>query len=280
MIKKIVKILVWTLIVSYLVFALVFVADKRKKVKCTSIDIQIVDTTNNYFIDREDVLQMISDRGEQLINKDIEDINIAKLEELLINHPSIKNAEVFKDMDGELKIEIEQRNPIIRIINYNGESYYIDEDARLMQLSENYTARVLVATGDINEPLSRLKKVCLTDTLTMQDLVKRTILPDLYKLAKYIYDDKFFKAMIEQIYVKQDGSYELISKIGNNLIELGDTTDYKDKFTNLKAVYEKGFPTVGWNQYDTINIKYKNQVICTKKVIYESEPESTDSISH
>jgi cell division protein FtsQ len=46
----------------------------------------------------------------------------------------------------------------------------------------------------------------------------------------------------------------------------GDAKDFEEKFEKLKTFYTEGLnKTDGWNKYSTINIKYKNQVVCTKK---------------
>ena len=46
----------------------------------------------------------------------------------------------------------------------------------------------------------------------------------------------------------------------------GDTlADFEKKLENLKLFYEKAIPKVGWEKYSIINLKYKNQIVCTKK---------------
>jgi cell division protein FtsQ len=46
----------------------------------------------------------------------------------------------------------------------------------------------------------------------------------------------------------------------------GEAKDFEEKFEKLKTFYTEGLnKTDGWNKYSTINIKYKNQVVCTKK---------------
>ena len=49
--------------------------------------------------------------------------------------------------------------------------------------------------------------------------------------------------------------------------KIDDLTEaYEEKFEKLKMFYTEGLnKTDGWNKYSTINIKYKNQVVCTKK---------------
>jgi cell division protein FtsQ len=117
---------------------------------------------------------------------------------------------------------------------------------------------VLIASGDID--LSYFKLMSSQHNLNKTD----TMLMDINKLSGYIYHDKFWRAQIEQIYVKKD-NFELIPRVGTQIIEFGDISNYEYKFKKLKALYEQGFSKVGWNKYKTINLKYNNQIICTKK---------------
>jgi cell division protein FtsQ len=85
-----------------------------------------------------------------------------------------------------------------------------------------------------------------------------------YKLAEFITNDKFWNSQIEQIYVNNNYEFELIPRVGSHIIELGRAEDLNEKFENLKILYLRGFNNLGWNQYEKISLKYKNQVVCTK----------------
>ena len=54
-------------------------------------------------------------------------------------------------------------------------------------------------------------------------------------------------------------------KIGDHVIELGSPDDLDSKFDNLLAFYRKGMPRAGWDTYSKISLKFKDQVVCTKK---------------
>jgi cell division protein FtsQ len=88
---------------------------------------------------------------------------------------------------------------------------------------------------------------------------------EIYELAKFIHNDPFWESQIEQIYRNDKGEYELIPRVGGHLILFGDYENYREKFRNLRAFYRKGLNNVGWNQYLKINLKYDNQIICTKR---------------
>ena len=161
-----------------------------------------------------------------------------------------------------VKVNIQQRRPVIRILTSADESYYIDEEATLMPLSENYTVKVLVANGNITESYGRFYKKKIADTT----LTKKSILDELYAMANYINRDEFWKAQITQIYVNEDREIEIVPLVGDQKIIFGDTTAMDEKFKKLKIFYKEGMNTIDcWNKYATINLKYKNQIVCTKK---------------
>lgn len=262
--KSVKEILIWVFIAAYLVVVLGFVAEERKTIPCISVNVHIIDETNNYFVEEEDIITTLYDKGEKMLGYPIDSINLARLEELIYEHPSIRNAEVYADIQGDLNIDIQQRNPILRIINYNKESYYIDDEGALMPLSDKFTAHVIVANGKINEPYNLRYTKDIISYNEDDELNRGEILKDLYVLARYIYEDKFWKSQFEQIYVNGN-EFELIPRVGTHLIIFGGIENYKKKLRNLKSVYQVGFKRYGWNNYSTINLKYDNQVICTKR---------------
>ncbi|MDA3890292.1 MAG: hypothetical protein PF517_01360 [Salinivirgaceae bacterium] len=262
--NKIKNILPWATIVLYLAILLPLIGAKKKDIKCQNINVKILDETNNFFIEEGDVLSMLNDKGESIIGTEINSVNTNKLEEFILLHPSVKKANVHRTLQGDIEIKIIQRNPILRIINKNRESFYVDEEGKIMPLSRKYTAHVLIASGNIDLNYTKLlaqQKEQIGDKSVDNS---NTLLLDLYKVASYIYHDEFWKAQMEQVYVNRN-NFELVPRVGTHIIEMGTIENYKNKFRNLKALYEQGFPSAGWNSYNKINLKYNNQVICTKR---------------
>lgn len=263
-IKKAKHIVPWILICLYVVVMLSFIAAKRKSVPCKEVAVQIMDQNDNLFVEEIDIVSMLDDKSERIMGAPIEQINVNRMEELLQMHPSIKEANVHRNFDGVLNIEIQQRTPIMRIVDKNRESYYIDKEGALMPLSNKYAAHVLVVSGNMKEPYAQRRHLDLMDPSSLTEENKGTRLFDLFELAKYIQGDDFWNAQIEQIYVGKNG-VELVPRVGTHIIQFGSIENYKIKFRNLVALYDQGLTKVGWNKYKTINLKYHNQVICTKR---------------
>ncbi|RBQ10037.1 cell division protein FtsQ [Pedobacter miscanthi] len=242
----------WLISLAGVIVLLSFINVKKQTVKCTDVKILIPGADN--FIEREEIDAILKEDQGVLLGRNLENINIHKIEQKLQSNPYIGFAKVYVDMDGVLHIEVKQRQPILRILNENGQDFYIDNDGLKMPISSNFTANVLVATGHISEVFgSRI------DTLHTQ------LARDLYKTAQFIKKDTLWDAQIEQIVVDQKNDIELVPRVGNQRIILGDADSLEKKMKNLLLFYKKAMPQVGWDTYKTINIKYTNQIVCEKR---------------
>lgn len=264
--KKILIICTWVILVSGLIVALGFVTKEQANLRCKEPHITVAADSLNSFVDREDIITLLKDRGDSIINQPMSTVDVSELENVLNSHVAISKAEVYMSVDGEVSIEVRQRRPVIRIFNWNNESYYIDEEGRLMPLSDKYTARVPIANGYIAEPYSQLYKFTIKDIENDSVAKANSVLDDLYELAMFINKDPFWSAQVEEIYVNKDRELEIIPLVGDHRIVFGDASDMDEKFRKLRIFYEEGLSTTGWwNNYSVINLKFKDQVVCTKK---------------
>ncbi|HEX3008346.1 MAG TPA: hypothetical protein VHO90_12115 [Bacteroidales bacterium] len=256
------NILIFIAIVVYLSITLSFVATKQSELVCNAVEVRIVDSAKNGFIVPRDIQDLLYNRKIKLIGKNFSNINLKALEAELNTFPPVENAEIFKTAAGKVVIEIEQRNPLLRVFDAYDQSYYIDDNGFLMRSSGKYTSHVPVANGYIGTVTGFKKSL---NVMTLQRNGKRSILAELYQLAKYIDEHEFWKAQIQQIYVNGNYDFELIPRVGSHVIVFGDISNCEEKFNNLESLYINGLNAVGWNKYETINLKYKGQVICTKR---------------
>ena len=259
--NKILQISLWIISITGIVVLLGFVNKAREEQTFTKPVVKIDYETDNRFVNEEDILSQIlgvEDTGKLKLNK----FDVLTLEEKLSKNSSIKDVQVYKTIDGNLKIDVKQRRPIVRVFSKN-DSYYIDENGNLMLWTNKYTSRLLVVSGEINEPFNKRYQFNynhLSDTL-----IDKTLLDDIYKMAKYIDESEFWKAQIEQIHVNKVYDMELVPKVGNHKIVFGGIENLEGKFEKLMIFYKKGLSKTGWNEYSELNLKYKNQVVCTKR---------------
>jgi cell division protein FtsQ len=237
-----------TICLGGLIVLMSFIEVKKSEVLCTDVKVYI--PGNQYFIDKQEVDKILLINNKPLIGRKMEEINIHELENKLKANPFIEFAKVYTDMDGIINVEISQRQPILRIINHIDQDFYVDQHGLKIPLSVNFTARVLVANGYIDELFAN-----------RVDTLHTAIAQQLFKTADYIRRDSLWAAQIAQIYINKDHEIELIPRAGNNRILLGDADSLDRKFHNLLVFYKKALPKVGWDTYKIINIKYANQVV-------------------
>lgn len=266
--KKILTISAWSILVIGLIVSLGFVERKEDSLPCKNLDITIEQDEENFFVQPEDIKKLIAERGDSIINQPVSTLNVPELENALNSHAAISKAEVYVTIDGEVKVDIKQRKPLIRIIDKYNDSYYIDTEGRLMPLSDKYTAKVLIANGNFRDPYNIHYMYTIQEIKADSALRESTLVDELFELAGYINADEFWKAQVEQIYVNDEGEFELVPRVGDHRIIFGNIADMDEKFSKLLIFYKQGLnPTGWWNNYSVINLKFKNQVVCTKKEI-------------
>ena len=104
----------------------------------------------NSLLAEEDVLGAIERAFDQRFEgQALDDINVERLEQMLEAEPFILDAEAYVTAGNHIVIDINPREPILRVIDNNGYNYYLDRDGVQMPLSDHFTAKVLVATGSL-----------------------------------------------------------------------------------------------------------------------------------
>ncbi len=264
--KKVLSFVLWIFALSGLIMSWSFAAKKQRSTTVNHISIEILNPSEHEFITESDVKKFFADRNDLILGNEIKNIDITNLEKVLNSNPAVENAEISYDINGDFKITVKQRRPLVRIINENGESYYIDSLSKLMPLNFKSTGRVIVASGFINEPYAKRYNYSVNQMIENKNLKDVTLLDDIYEISKDIYSDTLLSNLIHQIYVTPEKDFILIPVVGDQSIVLGTNEDLKLKLNKLKLFYKEGLnKTNSWNKYSTINLKFKNLVVCTKK---------------
>jgi cell division protein FtsQ len=260
--KKTFNIIIWTGLVAYLFVALGFTADKRSDVLCREIRVIVTDSSDLKFFDRRDVTRILKSGNIKVLGIPVSEVNTRKVESLFSKNPYIRKIEVYTTLDGVLNIRVRQRTPIVRVIASNGAGYYLDKNGYIMPASRKYSPYLLVANGYFFVGDQFRKASCL-DSIPDKKFYNSWF--ELLELAHFINGDSFWSSQIVQLYLNSNQDFEIIPRVGAHQIILGKAEGYESKFSNLEILYEEGLKTEGWNNYKKIDIRFKNQVICTKR---------------
>ncbi len=255
-------IVLWSIMLLVFIFSIGFSKSSQSEMKCKDVIINIDDESGNYFVEIEDIKELLDNKGKSFIGLEVNNINISLLENLISNNPYVENAEVYSTIDGTLCISIKQRIPVVRIISAVEDQYYIDMQGRFMPLSDKYTARVAVASGNIFTAFGDLSIPVIEQTCDSMG-IKKPMVCDVYNIAMRLKQDEFWDSQLEQIYINSNGEVELIPRVGNHKILIGNAENLDEKLENLMTFYKQGLNNLGWDKYSLINMKYKGQVVCT-----------------
>lgn len=248
MFKKLSRIGGIVLLLLFMVITLAFTSMEYKNEICREIEI-VYYADDKITVDKDIIRKIVSKTDKEIIGKTFDQINATILEEAVEKNESVKSAEIFEVVTKDtgsykatLTVKVKHREPLLRVIT-GKENYYLDETGHRFPVSAAYPAHVLVATGNI----------------------KTNSYSELLPFVRFIEQDEFWSAQIEQIHVTKSGELVLTPLIGDHLIELGTVDNYQEKFRNMKAFYKEVLAKNNWNMYQSISLKYKNQVIAKRR---------------
>lgn len=247
---------IWVMLISGISVLLYFSIQKKSNARVKSLEVNIEGVSeSDHLISEKEVLRILTEAaGKPITKANISSLNLRRLESKLNKDKRIERADIYFNSNNRLNVRIIQKKPVMRVIDNAGTEYYLDENGKKVPVTRGSAVRVPVVTG-------------IKDTFNVKMVVsdKPSKMKDVFIIMKYIAQDEFLSALIEQAHVENDstGDIVLVPKIGRQKLIFGSAQDMEAKFDNLKIFYRDGLPKRGWNRDKTLNLKYTNQVIAT-----------------
>lgn len=229
-------------IATYLLLAVTAFNKPDAATSCSEVKIDIKAGRVEGFLNASEVKNILSKDKLYPLSKSMSTINPRQIEEALEKSPFVENAECHKTINGHVCISIQQRIPVIRVMNANGESYYIDTHGNIMP-EARYVNDLIIATGSITKKYAQ-------SVLT--------------RVSNHIMADDFWKNQVVQINILDNGTMELVPRVGDHIIYLGIPNHIDQKLERLRKFYLYGLNKAGWNKYNYINVEFDNQIICKR----------------
>lgn len=230
-------------IAVYLLFAVTaFNEPDDKAMVCSQVDIDISDDIVDGFLNANEIKSILQRNSIYPLGRTMGDISTRHIEETLQNSPFVDKVQCHKTQSGHVCISLTQRMPLIRVKAQNGDDYYIDSRGGVMP-NTRYTADLIIATGNISRKYA-----------------SKILTP----IGNYIVKDKFWQNQIVQLNVLEDGSMEMVPRVGNHIIYIGKPHHVDKKMRRLEKFYKYGLNQIGWNKYSYISMEFDNQIICKR----------------
>jgi cell division protein FtsQ len=213
--------------------------------------IHIADKHGNVFVNREEVVKVLNKvRHDHPNTTRLNKIALKTLEDSLRAVDFVKEAQVSRDLRGNLVIDIYQDQPIARLVGPSGKGGYISSDGDVLSLSRNYAARVLVITGSGADSLLNEQFLDSLEGRKVCDFIN------------HISEDPFWKALIAQIDIGHDMDMNLYTQVGKQTFQFGKAENFEPKLKKMKLFFEEIAPKKGWNAYQVVKLQYDGQIVC------------------
>ena len=195
------------------------------------------ESTSKLFITQDSILKLLPTNFSEK-----KSVNINYLESLVNSNGFVKNSEAYVSIEGNLIIEVQQRNPIGRIISDNA-TFYIDDESKIMTTSKLYSPTVPVVFN--YDESSSQKKI--------------------YQMCDLIDSDEFLKKNVTRINFLKNNYITLNFRDHDFDLVIGEYKNIKKKVKNFKAFYQGAVGNESIDKYSKINLQFENQVVCSNK---------------
>jgi|SRR5690554_23743 len=263
--KRILKISLFIILIVGTIFVLVSANHNaiKQPVSAPEINLEVQDGIS--LLTEQELMNEL--KVKQLYREGLmkSELKVDEIEDYIRGMNEVLTADVYMELDSRWSIDVKTRRPIARVVANLIDDFYVDNDFKLMRLSPYARPKVLVFTG-----MERLiKKTAQYDEIINNDSLKTIFkLDQIYRISNYVCNDTFYNAQIVQVHYTEEDDFVLIPRVGEQKIIFGEALSdqmVEDKFKKLTTFYNEVIPFEGWDKYESINLKFKDQIVAKKK---------------
>ena len=229
----------------------VFAALRQAARPVDAVTVNIANEFDNYFISERGVTALLTKGGQEpVVGTHPEGPRLRELEARLKAHAFVRDAQVYRDLAGNLHADVRQNRPIARLTHPDTRlDTYVDAEGRPLPLSPLFTARVATVARPGGASLP---------SAFFQDSIGRRYL----SFLRYVDEHEFWKAQVSGVFIEPGGKLSFTQQVGDQRIEFGMPENISEKFAKLMVFYRQIPSVLGWDTYHRVNVEYQNQIIC------------------
>lgn len=241
--KTILKWLILTSLFAYVTGMTIWAHGEAAKLTCKGIDINIVAAGKADAVTINGVQQELAKFPKKIIGTPLNQLNTREIETYLSAFSNFEDVECYLSTAGNLNVDIVPMIPELRVFDGDN-SYYINKVGKRIESKPNFFVDVPVVAGNFN------------DSFTPRNLLS---------VSRFIQKDPILKHLVGMIEVIDEDNIILVPRIHGHVINLGDTTNLPEKRQAIVTMYRKVMPYKGWETYDTISVKFRGQIVATRR---------------
>ena len=240
------NILKWIILVLLLVYAAgisVWANREASNHVCTGIEVEVEGKNS----DNEGISRGIDKElhryPQRIVGTRLHELNVADIERFITECNNFESVNCVISPKGKLIVKIVPLVPVMRVF-YGDNSYYINKEGKHIESNAEFYSEVPIVTGAFHK-----------------NFTPRALLP----LVNYISHDPMLAPLVSMVEARDANNLILVPKIRGHVVNFGDTTRLDEKKKALAMFYRQVMPYKGWNEYDTISVKFRGQVVATRR---------------
>lgn len=240
------KLLKWGILVAMLAYAAVMSVWAHREARlhvCTGIEIQVDGSQTMDSVIRHGVTEELYRYPRKIVGVPLHEINTPDIEKYLSKYNNFESVNCMITSRGKLIVRIVPLIPVMRVF-FGDNSYYINKDGKHVVSNAEFFSDVPIVSGLFNK-----------------NFTPKAVLP----LVNYIKNDAMLGQLVSMIEARDANNLILVPRIRGHVINFGDTLRLDEKKKALTLFYRKVMPYKGWEEYDTISVKYKGQIVATRR---------------
>jgi len=246
-VKNILMIALTCVFTVYLIAVCVWSSSRADEQLCGGLSggkIIVDDPDGIGFVTSDSLTAELMPLFSELTRTSMKDVNLGALQAAVASLDRIERAEVVRLANNKIRVTVEPMVPVARVWPDEGQSYYINRAGKRIAASRRYKVDVPQLYGEIPRGSSPAMLMPLLD---------------------YLKSDSDMNKMITMISAADSTNIILVPAIRGHVVNLGDASDVSDKFKRLRRFYATVMPEKGWDYYDTITLKWRNQIVATRR---------------
>lgn len=241
--KTLLKWLLLTFLIAYAAGMTIWAHGEAQRHACKGFTVEIADCATADSVTQSGVEEELAKYPRKIKGVPLSAVNTLDIERYLSRFSNFEDVECNFSTDGVLRVSVVPMVPEIRVFD-GGKSYYINKDGKKIQSKANFFVDVPVVQGKFGK------------TFTPSD-----VLP----VTRFVQNDAVLRDLVGMVEASGPEDIILVPRIHGHVINFGDTSRLGEKRQALLTFYRKVIPYKGWMEYDTISVKFRGQIVATRR---------------
>lgn len=243
--STILKWVILLILAGYSCWMVVWGHQEAARHSCSGIEVEVSGGSHGAMdsVIKRGVLQELEKYPEPIKGVPLNLLNTHKVERYLSSLSNFEGVSCMLTSRGVLHVKVTPLIPVMRVF-FRDNSYYINKDGKHIQSSPEFHTDVPVVSGNFTH-----------------DFQPRDVLP----LLNYIKGDRMLRDLTNMIVAEGPNDLLIVPRVRGHVVNFGDTTRLREKREALALFYRKVMPYKGWEEYDTISVKFRGQVVATRR---------------